>query len=295
MNDDFFTQDLAAQGLRYPKTVRGDATIRFRFPSRVVLGVGVALDRAARLRLDVWGAWVRWSLLRAFDITLRSPELEQPELGLGQAASATLPREFVDTMQLRTALRAAVHDRVGLNVGLGVDTSAAPDRTIDVAAPDGLRLSYLAGVVARVAKRVELLGDVTVQHILPRDVTTSRHDLANGRYTLVLAVLGLHLRVGFGGPGLAPSGARRRPPRGEAPPHVSPSDATPTDATPNDARSSAPPSGHVPAPTDALEPPPAPPGGAPSSPSPSTTAPPPPPPPPPPRRPQGSSRGGTAP
>lgn len=266
MNDDFFTQDLAAQGLRYPKTVRGDATIRFRFPSRLVLGVGVVLDRKARFRLDTWGAWVRWSLLKAFDITLRSADLAQPELGLGPTAKAALPREFVDTMQLRTALRAQVHERVGLNVGLGVDTSAAPDRTIDVASPDGLRLSYLAGVVARVSKRVEFLGDVTVQHILPRDVTTSRHDLANGRYTLVIAAIGLHLRVAFGGPGVTPK-------RGGRPAK------TPTSggqSAPSGANESAsPPSSEEPAERPDTD-----------EPTPPTTAPspPPPPPPPPPKR-----------
>ena len=34
-----------------------------------------------------------------------------------------------------------------------------------------------------------------------RTVTTSDHDLGNGRYTLILANVGAHLRVTFGGEG----------------------------------------------------------------------------------------------
>ena len=48
-----------------------------------------------------------------------------------------------------------------------------------------------------VAEGWSLLGDLLVQGILPRTVTTSDYDLGNGTYGLVAVAGGGHLRIAF--------------------------------------------------------------------------------------------------
>ncbi len=49
----------------------------------------------------------------------------------------------------------------------------------------------------KLSDRVSLSGDVRVQGILPRTVTGSDYDLGNGKYSLVLATVGGHLKFLF--------------------------------------------------------------------------------------------------
>jgi long-chain fatty acid transport protein len=83
------------------------------------------------------------------------------------------------------------------SVTVGYQSPASPDSTIDVASPDGHRLIGGLGAVYSLSESVALSADVRLQGILPRTVTTSDHDLGNGRYTLFIAAAGGHLRMMF--------------------------------------------------------------------------------------------------
>ncbi|MEZ4471221.1 MAG: outer membrane protein transport protein [bacterium] len=197
MSDDFFTQDLASEGLVYAPLVQGDAFLTFRVPKRVA--VAVAVDVSDALRLEPGLTWVKWSDVDAFRIRLESPDLAQPKFGLPPRSKAVLPRNWQDS------LHAVLPGRYRLTGGpellwlVGYESPASPDETVDAASPDGHRL--LGGFGARFAfsNGMSLLADAKLQATLPREVTTSQNDLANGRYTLFIAAVGAHLTVPLGG------------------------------------------------------------------------------------------------
>jgi long-chain fatty acid transport protein len=198
MNDEFFTQDLAGQGLAFPPLVTGRAKLKFRLPKRIMLGL--AYDISKRLRVDGNFAYVFWSDVDAFEITLDSPALEQPELGLPRVTTVALRRDWKGTVHAELSLRATVdkRERVRLSGTLGYHSGASPNSTIDVASPDGHRLLGAVGVAVQINKRVAFMADAEVQGILPRTVVSSDYDLGNGTYNLVLALTQLHLVVKFG-------------------------------------------------------------------------------------------------
>jgi long-chain fatty acid transport protein len=199
MNDDFFTQDLASEGLQFSPLVEGEGELSFRMAKRVMLGLGYQLNE----RVLVGGnfAFVMWSDLDAFDFDLSSPDLAQPTLGIPDSTSVALTRDWKNTVhaELNTTLGLDKKGKMNLNLVAGYHSPASPDSTIDVASPDGHRLIGAAGLGIRINPRVALLVDAEVQGILPREVTASDYDLGNGTYRLLLASSSLHLQAKFGG------------------------------------------------------------------------------------------------
>lgn len=196
MNDEFFTQDLASQGLQYPALVRGDAEIELRLPKRITLAAGYEVN--SKVRIDAWASYVTYREFDRIDIQLTSPGLAQPELGIGPSAPQPLVRNWVDTVHVEVAPRIQATDKVGINTLVGYNSPASPDSTVDLASPDGHRIILGGGVDLGVTPRFSLLVDLETQFIIPRNVTTSDFDLGNGRYSLFLGQLGLHGRLKFG-------------------------------------------------------------------------------------------------
>lgn len=198
MNDEFFTQDLAGQGMQFPPLVTGEAKLSFRLPKRLMLGV--AYDISKKLRVDGNFAYVFWSDLDAFVIELDSAGLAQPELGIPRTTKVALPRDWKGSVHAELSVRATVgkRERVRLSGTFGYHSSASPDSTIDVASPDGNRLLGALGVGYAINERVGFMADGEVQGIIPRTVTTSDYDLGNGTYELVIGGVHLHLIVKFG-------------------------------------------------------------------------------------------------
>ncbi len=195
MNNDFFTQDLAAQGLEYKPLVEGDATLSFSLPKRLTLGA--AYDMSERLRVDGFIQYVTYSDLDAFLVRAQSPDLAQPRLGLGEEVLMRLPRNWNNTVWVEASARYRLWSSLLGSVTVGYQSPASPDSTIDVASPDGQRLIGGLGAVLELSEALALSADVRLQRILPRTVTTSDHDLGNGTYTLFIAAAGGHLRVMF--------------------------------------------------------------------------------------------------
>ncbi|MEM1350227.1 MAG: outer membrane protein transport protein, partial [Myxococcota bacterium] len=96
MDDDFFTQDLATQGLQYDPRIEGDASLSFTLPRAVHLGLD--WRPSSSIGLTMLAQWTAWSQVEAFDVRLSSPQLEQPELGLPSTAQIELPRRWGDTL-----------------------------------------------------------------------------------------------------------------------------------------------------------------------------------------------------
>ncbi len=198
MDDDFFTQDLAAQGLQYPALVRGDAEVELRLPKRVTVGAGI--DASSRIRIDAWASYATYQEFDVIAIDLVSPDLAQPELGLGTRASQPLVRDWKGTVHVEVAPRVRVGKRLQVNTLAGYHSPASPDSTIDLASPDGHRIVFGGGVDVTLSERWSVLADLEGQAIVPRTVNSSQADLGNGRYSIILAQLGLHARMRFGRP-----------------------------------------------------------------------------------------------
>jgi long-chain fatty acid transport protein len=184
MNHDFFTTDLAFKGLAYPAIVKGKAFIEFPFPASLRLGVGWQVSEAAAL--EVMASWVRWSVLKALNVTIESQDLAQPELGLGPVTKISLPRDALDTVEVEAVFGYQLDTDVRLGLRAGYHSPFSPDDTLDMASVDGHRV--LGAVMAdyKVSDAITLSGHVAFQFMLPREVVSSRHDRANGTYDLFI-------------------------------------------------------------------------------------------------------------
>jgi len=195
MNDPFFTQDLAAQGLKFKPLVAGAAELQFTMPKRITLGLGY--DIGERWRVDGFVQYIRYSELDAFRVTTTSPDLAQPKLGIGTTLAVPLPRNWKDTVWVEASGRFRATERLLVSATLGYQSPASPDKTIDTASPDGHRLIGALGGVFDVNERISLLGDARFQGIVPRTVRGSDYDLGNGTYKLFIATIAGHLRARF--------------------------------------------------------------------------------------------------
>jgi long-chain fatty acid transport protein len=195
MNDEFFTQDLAAQGLKYPPLVRGEAELTFRLPKRITTGAAYRITPG--FQVDGFVSYVFWSDVDAFVVTTRSPDLAQPKLGIGKTVAVVLPRNWNDTIWAEANGRFSLTRAISVSATVGYQSPASPDATIDVGSPDGHRLIGGLGGVVRATSWLDLHADARAQGILPRTVTTSQNDLGNGRYTMVVGYVGGHAKARF--------------------------------------------------------------------------------------------------
>jgi long-chain fatty acid transport protein len=193
MSDDLFTQDLASQGLKYKPLVKGEAELAFSLPRRIT--AGASYDASDKLRIDGLVSYITYSDVDAFIVETRSPDLAQPKLGIGDRVQVKLPRDWNDTIWIEASGHYRLTDSLLVSAAIGYQSPASPDSTIDVASPDGHRLIGGLGGVLQATQSVSLVGDLRLQGIFPRTVTTSEHDLGNGTYNLFIATVGGHLKI----------------------------------------------------------------------------------------------------
>jgi long-chain fatty acid transport protein len=246
MDDEFFTQDLAAQGLQYPPIVTGKAEIRLRLPKRITLGAGYRIHE--RFQLDGYVSYVFYSDFDRVRIRFVSPDLAQPALGVGSTVDQDLVRDWKGTVLAEVNGRIFATKKTLASVTLGYQSPASPPSTVDAVSPDGHRIIVGAGMQHRFNDRFALLVDAEGQFIVPRTITGSDHDLANGTYNMSIFALTLHGRIFFGVRGAKVGKAKREAAPAPAPaPAQEPAAAPP--ATPVEAPTTAPPVPADPEPT----------------------------------------------
>ncbi len=201
MNDPFFTQDLQSQGLKYPAMVKGRASLAFVMPRSAKIGIRYEFgdergdDREFSVSLD--GTYTGWSSVDNFDVRIKSSGLAQPALGLPSSTGLKLVRDFRDTFGGKARLRYALSSEFAVWGMAGVETGASPDRTIDIASPDGTRLTGALGLSVRLTTSLRVLLDGQLQTIMERRVAQSDFDLGNGTYNLRILSLGGYLDYTF--------------------------------------------------------------------------------------------------
>jgi long-chain fatty acid transport protein len=196
MDDEFFTQDLAAQGVRFAPIVRGDAHIEFSLPKRLTLGAGYLVHR--KFSIDGLVSYVFWQDFDDILIRLSSPDLAQEALGIGETVDQRIVRDWKGSVHAEVWGRIRPIERLLVSVLLGYQSSASPDATVDLQSPDGNRMLFGAGVGWRFNDTFSLYGDFEGQAIIPRRVVASDFDLGNGTYNLFIGQVAVHGQVRFG-------------------------------------------------------------------------------------------------
>ncbi len=192
MDDDFFTQDLASQGLEFKPRVVGDATLRFTLPRIIRFGASLQ-NEFGGVALDV--AYTFWSQVDSFQVTATSPDLAQPEVGLGSTTTIRLPRDWRNTIGVDGVGHLNPSRSFRMWGRIGFRQAAVPDSTIDVASPDGNRIVIGGGGAIRASRKVSLIGDFGAQIVPERRVVASDYDLGNGTYRLMLFTVNGSLRI----------------------------------------------------------------------------------------------------
>ena len=187
MKHEFFTQDLAAQGLAYAPRVDGEAWVELVLPPSIKAGVAWQATPARQLLLSAEVFF--YSRVERLRVTLRSPELAQPEVGIPDTTRVDLPREWLDTFTLTVTAGYRVSDTWTLGASLGYQSPASPDETVDLASIDGHAIVADLLVAWQPLPALSLHLDFRAQGIVPRTVRASRHDLGNGTYEMVLLTL----------------------------------------------------------------------------------------------------------
>jgi long-chain fatty acid transport protein len=260
MNDDFFTQDLAAQGLQYPALLEGKARVRLRLPKRITLGAGYQIT--PKFALDGFVSYVTYQDFDRIRIRLTSPDLAQPALGIGESADQDLVRNWKGAVATEVSGRISATKKLLVSVTAGYNSPASPDSTLDVFSPDGHRIILGSGIVYRFTDRAALLADLEGQFIVPRTTTTSTYDLGNGTYSLFLAAATIHGQFKFAGRGGA-KGKGKTKGKAEPAPTTTAAPATqPTEPT-ETASPTTEPLGTAPSPSSGTPPPPPPPAPTP--------------------------------
>ena len=191
LDDDFFTRDLASQGLQYPALVAGEAELTLDLPAEIF--TAFAVDVSGRLTLGATVGATFWSSIDAFEVVARSPEFEQPELGLPATESVSLPRNWNDTLAVEALAEWRPRRQREIWGVVGYQSSAVPDETADASSPDGHRLVFAVGTRMGVSERLSVVIDAEVNTVLPRTVTRSDYDLGNGDYRMTIASVGAML------------------------------------------------------------------------------------------------------
>ncbi len=201
MNDPFFTQDLASQGLKYPALVKGKASLSFVLPRVARLGMryefGAPRNGKPSSSIALEGMYTGWSSIDHFDVRIKSKDLKQEALGLPSSTGFKLRRDWHDTFGGIVRGRHALSDAFELWAMLGCESGASPDATIDAASPDGTRVSFGGGLSQQMMEGLSLVLDSHVQTVLERRVVSSDYDLANGTYAVRLFSLGAYADYRF--------------------------------------------------------------------------------------------------
>ncbi len=195
MDHDFFTGDLAYDGLEYPKQVKGRAFVELPMPMAIRLGVSYSPIDALNLHLQA--SWLRWSIVESLRVTLESDDLIQEELGIGPVAQLDLARNWNDAVEIELLTTYDLNADMRLGLRLGYHSPASPDTTVDLASIDGHRL--VAGVMGRYVATENVALDLWVQlhQVLPRRVVASEYDRGNGEYLLTILGAGGALDLTF--------------------------------------------------------------------------------------------------
>lgn len=187
-------------------STRAEVEVNHDLPDSVRFGVRYRPSR--RVELRSFGDWTRWSTFARQCIVFEGGACRlQRDGSQGRSGSViqNLPRDFHDSFGVRAG--ASVYLPSGLEVfsGLGFESQAVPEETLDAGIADFAGFSFALGVKGALSSRLSLSASYTHFVFLPRDVastlsryrTPSRQPDASGHYEQFVGALNAHAELKF--------------------------------------------------------------------------------------------------
>jgi long-chain fatty acid transport protein len=175
-----------------------------------IVRLGVRFKAMDELELRLFGDWTRWSAMQnqclsnegeACAVTAQGAPAE------GTNPIVNLAREWHDAWGVRAGLSYWPAEEVELFSGMGYDSNAVPDRTLDPSLTDFHDVSVALGGRFGIGEHLHLGASYTHFFYIQRD-TTGESTLAQkefpttvpdsgGIYTQTIGVLNVNLDIGF--------------------------------------------------------------------------------------------------
>ncbi len=175
-----------------------------------IVRLGARFVPAERLEVRLFGDWTRWSSMENQCLTQVGAACEIRSDG-SAADPATVVQNIVrrwrDTFGVRAGVSYWPQPAIELLGGVGYDSNAVPDDTLDPSATDFHDVSFAVGGRFQVAKQLHLGASYTHLFYVSRDTAgksitaglsgNSRAPDSGGLYTQTIGVLNLNVDVGF--------------------------------------------------------------------------------------------------
>lgn len=191
---------------------QGDVTskpVTFTHALPDILRLGARYQLSKTIELRVFGDYTRWSVLQGQCIAMRDKPCAVTLAGLDNTPDATtiqyMARNWNDTFAVRLGLTYQLAPGVGLDTGLGYETAATPDGTLDPMLPDAQNVRMALGGHWSITPRVTGTFGVTGVYFFRRDNTgkstlampelPARRADGGGVYELWLVLLNLGLQT----------------------------------------------------------------------------------------------------
>jgi long-chain fatty acid transport protein len=173
--------------------------------------VGARFRALPTLEFRLSGEYMRWSVLQSQCVSLRDEPCLVDTTGADATPKGTtiqnLRRRWNDTYGVRAGASGWVTPAVELFGGVGFETAATPDSTLEPGLPDAANLAGALGArvramptffVAASATFIQYLDrDTTGKNILAQAMTPTRLGDAGGKYTAWIGLLNVNLQKQF--------------------------------------------------------------------------------------------------
>lgn len=178
-------------------------------PDSVRLGARFRALPMLEFRLS--GEYTRWSVMKSQCVSLRDEPCLVDSTGADATPKGTtiqnLRRRWKDTYGVRAGASGWISPAVELFGGVGFETAATPDSTLEPGLPDAATISGALGARFHIARPLFLAAsythiqyfdrDTTGKNILADAMTPSRLGDAGGKYTAWIGLLNVNLQVQF--------------------------------------------------------------------------------------------------
>jgi long-chain fatty acid transport protein len=176
-----------------------------------IVRAGARYRPVASLELRLFGDWTRWSALQTQCMSLKGHACAVFPDGRDATADAStvmnLRRFWNDSFGLRAGASYFLSDRWELFAGLGFETAAVPDATLDPALPDADNIMTALGARVEIAHALYVAASYTDVRFLARN-NTGKSELARaepptrradggGAYSLWLGLFNLNVEKQF--------------------------------------------------------------------------------------------------
>lgn len=192
------------------ESVTQDVTLHQALPD--IFRLGARLRPSSDVELRLAADWTRWNVLRTQCVAVKGQTCAVTPSGDAADGSGTvlnLRRYFQNVVGVRAGVSVWVTPALELFGGLGFETAAVPDATLDPVLADAANIAIAVGGRVAIAERWHLAASYTHLQFLARDSTgkskladpdvglTTRRPDGGGRYTQWVGILNANLMYSF--------------------------------------------------------------------------------------------------